>query len=140
MLHAYQSGLGVELMAASDNVLRGGLTPKHIDVPELLALLDPTPAPPPVLAPEALPNGVERFAVAAIPDFALLRAQVDGVAEIAVDGVAIALATSGELEVTGGATGEHVTLIPGCAVLVTADEGVLAARGAGELFVATPGA
>ena len=38
-LHAYLEGTGVELMANSDNVLRGGLTPKHIDVPELLRIL-----------------------------------------------------------------------------------------------------
>ncbi len=39
-LHAYLDGLGIELMANSDNVLRGGLTPKHIDVPELLKVLN----------------------------------------------------------------------------------------------------
>jgi mannose-6-phosphate isomerase len=38
-LHAYLEGLGIELMANSDNVLRGGLTPKHVDVPELLKTL-----------------------------------------------------------------------------------------------------
>ena len=38
-LHAYLEGLGIELMANSDNVLRGGLTPKHVDVPELLRVL-----------------------------------------------------------------------------------------------------
>jgi mannose-6-phosphate isomerase len=38
-LHAYVSGMGVEIMANSDNVLRGGLTPKHVDVPELLGVL-----------------------------------------------------------------------------------------------------
>lgn len=38
-LHAYLKGLGIELMANSDNVLRGGLTPKHVDVPELLRVL-----------------------------------------------------------------------------------------------------
>jgi mannose-6-phosphate isomerase len=38
-LHAYLSGTGVEIMANSDNVLRGGLTPKHVDVPELLNVL-----------------------------------------------------------------------------------------------------
>jgi mannose-6-phosphate isomerase len=38
-LHAYLQGLGIELMANSDNVLRGGLTPKHVDVPELLRVL-----------------------------------------------------------------------------------------------------
>ncbi len=39
-LHAYLEGVGIELMANSDNVLRGGLTPKHIDVPELLHVLN----------------------------------------------------------------------------------------------------
>ena len=43
LLHAYLAGLGVEVMAASDNVLRGGLTPKHVDVDELLAVLDAAP-------------------------------------------------------------------------------------------------
>ena len=38
-LHAYLRGTGVEIMAASDNVLRGGLTSKYVDVPELLRLL-----------------------------------------------------------------------------------------------------
>ncbi len=37
--HAYLDGLGIELMANSDNVLRGGLTPKYIDVPELMKVL-----------------------------------------------------------------------------------------------------
>ncbi|WP_300011488.1 mannose-6-phosphate isomerase, class I [Pseudonocardia sp.] len=48
-LHAYLSGAAVELMANSDNVLRGGLTPKHVDVPELLKVLDFTAATAPVL-------------------------------------------------------------------------------------------
>ena len=39
-LHAYLSGLGVEVMANSDNVLRGGLTGKHVDVTELTNVLD----------------------------------------------------------------------------------------------------
>ncbi len=39
-LHAYLDGLGIELMANSDNVLRGGLTPKHVDVPELLKVIN----------------------------------------------------------------------------------------------------
>jgi len=40
MPHAYLHGTGVEIMASSDNVLRGGLTPKHVDIPELLAITD----------------------------------------------------------------------------------------------------
>lgn len=140
VLHAYVEGLGVELMAASDNVLRGGLTPKHIDVPELLGILDPTPGPPPVLEPE-VHDGVERFSVPGIADFALqhVRVGTDASATVPLDGVAIALVTSGEVQVEGASTGARATLIPGCAVLVTPDEGSLRATGSGDLFVATPG-
>ena len=52
-LHAYLRGTGIELLANSDNVVRSGLTSKHIDVPELLKLLDPSVAVP-VLAPRVL--------------------------------------------------------------------------------------
>ena len=44
-LHAYLSGVGMEIMASSDNVLRGGLTPKHIDIPELLGIVNFTSSP-----------------------------------------------------------------------------------------------
>lgn len=44
-LHAYLAGLGIELMANSDNVLRGGLTAKHIDLPELLKVVNFEPHP-----------------------------------------------------------------------------------------------
>ena len=46
-IHTYIEGVGIELMAASDNVLRGGLTPKHVDVAELLSVLDFEPLPVP---------------------------------------------------------------------------------------------
>ena len=69
-IHAYLEGLGIELMAASDNVLRGGLTPKHVDVPELLSVLDFRPLPAPYLAPEEPEPGVRVFR----PDVRRLRA------------------------------------------------------------------
>src|SRR5207247_9749524 len=50
-LHAYLEGTAMEVMASSDNVLRGGLTPKHVDVPELLAVGAFHPSPPLVLRP-----------------------------------------------------------------------------------------
>src|SRR6266702_1919412 len=56
-LHAYLRGTGIELLANSDNVVRSGLTSKHIDVPELLKLLDPS-ASVPVLSPGALADGI----------------------------------------------------------------------------------
>ena len=73
-IHAYLAGLGIELMAASDNVLRGGLTPKHIDVTELLDVLDFTPIAPPRLEPEAVAPGVVAFRPD-VPDFVLYRVE-----------------------------------------------------------------
>ncbi|MDR0550812.1 MAG: mannose-6-phosphate isomerase, class I [Spirochaetaceae bacterium] len=52
-LHAYVHGLGLELMGASDNVLRGGLTPKHVDIDELLSILKMEPYMPRKLSPSA---------------------------------------------------------------------------------------
>ncbi len=49
VLHAYLEGVGLELMASSDNVVRGGLTDKHVDVAELLAILRFETQPPPSL-------------------------------------------------------------------------------------------
>lgn len=51
VVHAYTSGFGVEVMASSDNVVRAGLTPKHVDVDELLAITNFTPMPPPLWQP-----------------------------------------------------------------------------------------
>jgi mannose-6-phosphate isomerase len=54
VVHAYSSGFGVEIMASSDNVVRAGLTPKHVDVPELLHIANFTPMPAPLWEPTAL--------------------------------------------------------------------------------------
>ncbi|MFE6780091.1 mannose-6-phosphate isomerase, class I [Streptomyces sp. NPDC057702] len=70
--HAYIRGLGVELMANSDNVLRCGLTPKHVDVPELLRVVRFESTPPGVLRPEADPDGAEVYATP-IDEFRLSR-------------------------------------------------------------------
>lgn len=69
--HAYLEGVNIELMANSDNVFRGGLTPKHIDVGELMAHLSFDPVQPHIIQP-ASPNGLEVFP-APIPDFELCR-------------------------------------------------------------------
>ncbi len=138
VLHAYLEGLGVELMSASDNVMRGGLTPKHIDVDELVRVLDPRPGLEPRLHPVPLGDGLERFD-AGVPDFALLHARISGSAAVPVSGASIAVVTEGELRLRGAATGEERLLRPGQAVFVTADEGTLEASGTGELFLAGPG-
>lgn len=60
-IHAYLDGLGIELMGPSDNVLRGGLTAKHVDVAELATVLDTRPRPVPRLAGDQVASGVRRF-------------------------------------------------------------------------------
>jgi len=70
IVHAYTSGFGLELMASSDNVLRAGLTPKHVDIPELLAVADFSPVPPPRLAASPTAGGL-RLAPP-VDDFELL--------------------------------------------------------------------
>ncbi|OII16171.1 MULTISPECIES: mannose-6-phosphate isomerase, class I [unclassified Curtobacterium] len=146
-IHAYLDGLGIELMAPSDNVLRGGLTPKHVDVPELLHVLDFTAYPAPVLAPESVAAGVERFA----PDgvgFALLRVTGDGrPVGLASGGVAplhgpsIAICTAGAVTLVGA---QSATLLrQGESCYITPDEGdvtVEADNGSGlasTVFIAT---
>ncbi len=139
VLHAYLEGLGVEIMAASDNVLRGGLTPKHIDVAELVSVLDGTDAAVPILHPVADRPAVERYDVP-VDDFSLRRVSPRGdAAVVPIAGVTIALATSGELVLEGGASADRAIVSPGQAVLVTPDEGTLRAEGEGELFLAAPG-
>ncbi|SFF67238.1 mannose-6-phosphate isomerase, class I [Curtobacterium sp. YR515] len=146
-IHAYLDGLGIELMAPSDNVLRGGLTPKHVDVPELLHVLDFTAYPAPVLTPESVAAGVERFA----PDgvgFALLRVTGDGrPVGLASGGVAplhgpsIAICTAGAVTLVGA---QSATLLrQGESCYITPDEGdatVEADNGSGlasTVFIAT---
>ncbi|MGM9474030.1 mannose-6-phosphate isomerase, class I [Pseudarthrobacter sp. YS3] len=60
-VHAYLHGMGVEVMASSDNVLRGGLTPKFIDVPELLRTVEFKPVSVPMLTPEISGLGQELY-------------------------------------------------------------------------------
>lgn len=137
VLHAYQDGLGVEIMAASDNVLRGGLTPKHVDVAELLEVVDTTPGPAPRVSGRAAAPGVEVFDVG-VPDFALTRVAAAGDdVRLSLTGAAIALAVAGEVTVAG--PGGAVTLVPGRAVYVSYDESSVVIAGRGELFVAEPG-
>ncbi|MGN6203850.1 mannose-6-phosphate isomerase, class I [Humibacter sp.] len=132
-IHAYLSGTGIELMAASDNVLRGGLTPKYIDVPELLRVLDFTPVPAPLLAPSRL-GALELF-TPDVPDFKLAHVTSD--ASLDLNGPAIVLCTAGSASVAGDH--ESVEVSRGDIVFVSADEGALRfeLRDDGVLFVAT---
>ncbi|MCI4064411.1 mannose-6-phosphate isomerase, class I [Micromonospora sp. R77] len=138
-LHAYLRGTGVEIMAASDNVLRGGLTPKRVDVAELLRVLRFEVLDQPVVAPVTVAPGVVNWPVP-VDDFALHRVTVEagtpGV-RLALPGPRVVLCRAGELAVDDGVG--TVTLGPGQAAVGTAAGGPLVLGGAGEAYVATCG-
>ncbi len=108
-LHAYLHGTAVELMANSDNVLRGGLTPKHIDVPELLRVLDFTPVDLDDLMPSSAMMGAERVYLTPAPEFALSHVVLDGtglrhpasISFAGAQGPQILAVLSGRVTVTG---------------------------------------
>lgn len=148
-LHAYLSGLGVEIMASSDNVLRGGLTEKHVDVPELLSLLQFSSVRDPIMEPELIAEGQYNYP-SHTEDFLLERVQLTSQhprVRCDYDGPAIALVTRGAVECNGRMLRptEAVWLPAGAAdngfVLVDADESVHDGMRAGavsgaELFIA----
>lgn len=133
-IHAYLHGVGVELMEASDNVLRGGLTPKHVDVSELLRVLDTAPRGVPWLPPEVPVPDVRVFR----PDdvgFELIEFEGDGPCPL--DGPAIALCLAGSFTIAGRTSAR---IARGDSVYVTPDEGDLVVTGSGRLVVATTAA
>ena len=135
-VHAYISGLGVEVMASSDNVLRAGLTTKHVDVPAMLACVDYVAAPPVRPAPEYLSRATRAY-YAPVDDFELLVTTVvpqDGRVPVPGRGPRILLGLEGTTMVTTSAGGAELSR--GRALFVGADERALAVEGEGSLVQA----
>jgi len=139
ILHAYLEGFGVELMANSDNVLRGGLTTKHVDVPELLSILSFKPQPPHLLEPIAGEDGEQIFAPP-VDDFALTLVPLAAGAPRKRQGgsveILFVLRGEGLLRSAGG----ERPFRAGDAFLVPAAAGGYSLEGEGSLFRAEPGA
>jgi mannose-6-phosphate isomerase len=137
-LHAYLHGTGIETLANSDNVVRAGLTGKHVDVPELLTLLDPAVTVP-VLTPAPLGDGVTWFDTPA-PEFRLHVADLaEPVIPLPAAGPRIALCTVGAATLRTD-SGETVKLARGESCFIPAADGPLHACGPARLFLAAPGA
>jgi mannose-6-phosphate isomerase len=127
-LHAYLRGVGLEVMANSDNVLRGGLTPKHVDVPELLRVLNFTPTAESQLRADTRPDGVASFYDTPTAEFAasMLTLGDDHVghevdAPSRHDGPQILVCVEGVTAVHGKSG--MLTLTRGAAAWVAADDG-----------------
>ncbi|WBB77348.1 mannose-6-phosphate isomerase, class I [Micromonospora sp. WMMD882] len=138
-LHAYLRGTGVELMAASDNVLRCGLTPKHVDAAEVLRVLRFEVLDDPVLVPERVAPGVLTWPVP-VDDFVLYQVTVsEGGSPVALPlpGPRVVLCGAGAITVSDD-TGS-VTLGRGQAAVGAAGVGPLLVDGAGQAYVAAAG-
>jgi mannose-6-phosphate isomerase len=146
-IHSYLSGTAVEVMASSDNVLRAGLTNKHVDAAELVRITDFTPRPLPVVVPERHgPVLVYRPGAAEFELAHVTLTESDGRDwhDLPVEGPRILLVLDGELEASVGSdapgrpdrpgTVEHVGR--GTSLFVPAVSGVLAVRGVGTAVVA----
>lgn len=137
--HAYLCGAGVELMGASDNVVRGGLTTKHVDAAELVAVLAPPGTGVDHLRPRPAGPGVLRYR-AATPEIALLRVEPseEAVAVPPGPGPALVLPVGGPATVVAG--GRRVLVGDGAAALAVASERAhLAVTGPVGAWVATVG-
>lgn len=135
-IHAYLSGLGVEVMASSDNVLRGGLTSKQIDVPELMQVLDFSELLDPLVETAELTSGLTRYEVHA-KDFSLYRIEPSG-ANMLIDsplkGRAIAVCVAGEIVISTSKE-DSLSLRPGEAAYF-ADAAYFSVLGSGTGYLA----
>ncbi len=129
-LHAYLEGFGVELMANSDNVLRGGLTAKRVDVPELMKTLSFASGEAEILRPAG-----GRFPTPA-EDFALDHLALDGLRTVrARRGLDIVVNVGGRAEIVCGR--ERAALAAGASAAVPASSGAYALEGNATLYRAS---
>jgi mannose-6-phosphate isomerase len=137
-LHAYLFGVGVEIMANSDNVLRGGLTPKHVDVGELMKVLDFTPLDVEVLHGDPAGDGEWVYPTPAA-EFRLSRLEPGAEGrEITHHGPQVLLTIEGELVVRNSA-GDQLRVSKGRSVWIAAADGPVWVSGHGSAFRATDG-
>ncbi|WP_150236543.1 mannose-6-phosphate isomerase, class I [Nocardiopsis quinghaiensis] len=136
-MHAYLQGTAVEVMASSDNVLRAGLTRKHVDAPELLDVVDFSVLPIPYARPDHL-EGRREFRPAA-PEFALHEIGPGRItAHLPGEGPTVVLALHGQVELVAE-VGQGLTLQRGESVFVQADSGPIKVEGHGHVVAATVG-
>jgi mannose-6-phosphate isomerase len=131
-LHCHLQGAAVEVMASSDNVVRGGLTEKPVDVGELLRVARFAPAEPAPLAPGPASDAEHEFA-APCAEFRLARLRVVGGRAARAGGggaLGLVLCTAGELRFEGSGP----RLSPGVAALVPAAAAAQRLVGVGEAF------
>ncbi|SEE24722.1 mannose-6-phosphate isomerase, class I [Jiangella alba] len=129
--HAYLSGVAVEPQASSDNTLRAGLTPKHVDAPEVLRILRYEPHGAVAVRPVPAGPGLERYPVDGIDELGLSRVRLTAGTAVPVPGPLLVLVVEGAAAVDG------VTLARGRAAFVPAAESGATLTGDGVAFTLT---
>lgn len=132
MPHAYLSGLGVEVMQASDNVLRGGLTKKHVDVAELANVVVFSSVAVELTKTIQLANGLKRFEIPTT-DFSFYEVSLSPqnmLIDIELPGDAIFLCTSGSVAVANSLS-ELELLRAGEAAFISGDARTFSLTGTG---------
>ena len=136
-LHAYLHGTGIELLANSDNVVRAGLTAKHIDIPELLKLADPGVTVPRI-PPRELGNGIWVYDTPA-PEFLLHRVSAGaGRLTLPGDGPRLVLCVEGTLCLRDEA-GVTLKVGRGESCFLSAADQQVTVQGPAEAFIASMG-
>ncbi|GGV44468.1 mannose-6-phosphate isomerase, class I [Kitasatospora herbaricolor] len=130
--HAYLHGTGVEVMANSDNVLRCGLTPKHVDVDALAAVVDFRPGPPSRVPATPGPGGEVHYRAPAA-EFALSRLDLPGTVTLDDDGPQILLCTEGSAALRQDPA-VRLTLGPGASAFLPAAGAPAELTGAARLY------
>ncbi|MCK7051796.1 mannose-6-phosphate isomerase [Enterobacter roggenkampii] len=130
--HAYLQGVALEVMANSDNVLRAGLTPKYIDIPELVANVKFVAKPAAELLTQPVKNGAELDFPIPVEDFAFsLHDLSQTETTIAQESAAILFCVEGEATLHKGE--QHLVLKPGESAFVAANESPVSVSGTGRL-------
>ncbi|WP_342320814.1 mannose-6-phosphate isomerase [Kosakonia sp. BYX6] len=130
--HAYLQGVALEVMANSDNVLRAGLTPKYIDIPELVANVKFTPKPASELLTQPARHGAELDFPIPVADFAFSLHDLSTTeTQLAQQSAAIVFCVEGEAVLSKGS--ERLVLKPGESAFIAADESPVAASGTGRV-------
>ena len=130
--HAYLRGTGLEVMANSDNVLRAGLTPKYIDIPELVANVKFTAKPANELLTQPAQHGEALEFPIPVEDFAFsLHALSASEATLTQDGAAILFCVDGESVLSKN--DQRLVLKPGESAFVAANESPVQVSGSGRL-------
>jgi len=138
IVHAYLGGFGIELMANSDNVVRGGLSTRHVDIPEFIRILRYNENPVETLDPREVTKGTEVYQTP-VPDFRLYRIRLSGGLRHVSSGnrgVELMICVDGRAVIRYSSEDDHIRVNKGDSFLIPAEVPGYVLEGEGMFFIA----